>query len=288
MKSLNTAWNHIRRSPYQALAAIMIMMLTFLAITVFSFVVIGSSEIISYFESKPQVTAFFNEEATQPEIDTLIASLKQSTKVGEVKFVSKEQAFQIYREQNKNDPLLLDLVTEDILPASVEISTKRIEDLPEFNQQLKSSAIVSEVVFQKDVIATLTQWTNAARRIGIAVIILLALVSVFIMATIIGFKISNKRDEIEIMRLLSATKWYVRWPFIFEGMIYGIIGAFIGWAIATAGLIYATPYLKTFLGSIPLLPAPPVFLLSLLGVELIIAIILGAYASFLAVLRYLK
>jgi cell division transport system permease protein len=288
MKSLRTAWNHIRRSPYQALAAIMIMMLTFLAITVFSFIVIGSSEIISYFESKPQVTAFFKEEATQPEIDTLIASLKESTKVGEVKFVSKEQAFQIYREQNKNDPLLLDLVTEDILPASVEISTKRIEDLPEFNEKLKSSTIVSEVVFQKDVIATLTQWTTAARRVGIAIIILLALVSVFIMATIIGFKISNKRDEIEIMRLLSATKWYVRWPFIFEGVIYGLIGAFLGWAIATAGLIYATPYLKSFLGSIPVLPAPPIFLLGLLGVELLIAILLGAYASFLAVLRYLK
>lgn len=288
MKSLKTAWNHIRRSPYQALAAIMIMMLTFLAITAFSFVVIGSTEIISYFESKPQVTAFFKEEATQPEIDTLIAGLKESAKVGEVKFVSKEQAFQIYTEQNKGDPLLLDLVTEDILPASVEVSTKKIEDLPEFNEKLKSSTIVSEVVFQKDVIATLTQWTTAIRRIGIAIIILLALVSVFIMATIIGFKISNKREEIEIMRLLSATKWYVRWPFIFEGMIYGIVGAFLGWALATAGLLYATPYLKTFLGSIPLLPAPPLFLLGLLGVELLIAIILGAYASFLAVLRYLK
>ena len=288
MKSLTTAWNHIRRSPYQALAAIMIMMLTFLAITVFSFIVIGSSEIISYFESKPQVTAFFKEEATPTEITTLIDKLKQSSKVGEVKFVSKEKAFQIYKEQNKNDPLLLDLVTEDILPASVEISTKKIEDLPEFNQKLKSSSIVSEVVFQKDVIATLTQWTTATRRVGITIIVLLALVSVFIMATIIGFKISNKRDEIEIMRLLSATKWYVRWPFIFEGIIYGVVGAFIGWAIATGGLIYVTPYLKTFLGSIPLLPAPPLFLLALLGVEVLIAIVLGAYASFLAVLRYLK
>lgn len=288
MKSLTTAWNHIRRTPYQALAAIMIMMLTFLAITVFSFIVIGSSEIISYFESKPQVTAFFKEEATPEEITTLIATLKQSSKVGEVKFVSKQKAFQIYKEQNKNDPLLLDLVTEDILPASVEISTKRIEDLPEFNQKLKASSIVSEVVFQKDVIETLTQWTTATRRVGITIIVLLALVSVFIMATIIGFKISNKRDEIEIMRLLSATKWYVRWPFIFEGMIYGILGAFIGWLIATGGLIYVTPYLKTFLGSIPLLPAPPLFLLALLGVEVLIAIVLGAYASFLAVLRYLK
>lgn len=288
MKSITTAWNHIRRSPYQALAAIMIMMLTFLAITVFSFIVIGSSEIISYFESKPQVTAFFEEQATQPEIDGLIESLKGSSKVADIKFVSKEQAFKIYKEQNKGDPLLLDLVTEDILPASIEISTKKIEDLPEFNEKLKSSSIISEVVFQKDVIATLTQWTTAVRRVGIAVIILLSLVSVFIMATIIGFKISNKRDEIEIMRLLSATKWYVRWPFIYEGIMYGVVGAFLGWALASAGLLYATPYLKTFLGAIPILPAPPLFFLGLLGVEILIAIVLGAYASFLAVLRYLK
>lgn len=288
MKSFRTTWNHIRRSPYQALAAIMIMMLTFLAISVFSMLTIGSSKIITYFESKPQVTAFFKNDAKQADIDVLTKSMKQSEEVASVTFVSKQDALKIYREQNKNDPLLLDLVTSDILPASLEVSANKIEDLSPIAQTLKNSPIVSEVIFQKDIVHTLTAWTTAIRRIGIGVIIVLSIVSVFIMATIIGFKISQKRDEIEIMRLLSATNWYIRWPFLLEGILYGIIGAFFGWLIASAGLIYVTPYLRSFLGAIPLLPVPMIFLFGLLVAEFIVAIILGSLSSFLAVLRYLK
>ena len=288
MRTVKTSWKHIRRSPYQALAAIFIMMLTFLALSVFSFIIIGSSKIIDYFESKPQVTAFFKEEATQENIAALQEQIRATGKVADLRFVSKKEALEIYREQNRNDPLLLELVTEDILPASLEISTVNIEDLASISETLQASPYVSEVIFQRDVVAQLTRWTDAVRKIGIVIIILLSLVSVFIMATIIGFKISQKREEIEIMRLLSATKWYVRWPFIVEGMFYGIIGAIIGWLIASAGLLYATPYLRSFLGSIPLLPVSYLFLLGLLAAELLVAIILGAYASFLAVLRYLK
>jgi len=288
MKSFKTTWTHVRRSPYQALAAIMIMTLTFLAISLFSMVTIGSSRVIEYFESKPQVTAFFRNEAKPQEISSLSESMKQSEKVGDVKYVSKEEALKIYRQQNKSDPLLLDLVTADILPASLEVSANRIEDLSPIATTLKSSPIVSEVIFQKDVVQTLTSWTTAIRRIGVGVIIVLSVVSVFIMATIIGFKISQKREEIEIMRLLSATNWYIRWPFLLEGILYGIIGAFFGWLISSVGLLYVTPYLQSFLGPIPLLPVPLVFLLGLLGAELIVAIVLGSLSSFLAVLRYLK
>jgi len=264
------------------------MMLTFLALSVFAFVIIGSSKIISYFESKPQVTAFFKEEAKPENIKVLEEQVKATGKVAEVKYVSKKEALAIYKQQNKDDPLLLELVTEDILPASLEISTVKIEDLSPISETLKGSPYVSEVIFQRDVVSQLTKWTDAIRKIGIVIIILLSLVSVFIMATIIGFKISQKREEIEIMRLLSATKWYVRWPFIIEGIFYGVIGAIIGWMIASVGLLYATPYLQSFLGSIPLLPVSFLFLFALLGVELLIAITLGSYASFLAVLRYLK
>lgn len=288
MKSLRTTWNHVRRSPYQALAAILIMTVTFLAISVFSMVTIGSSRVIEYFESKPQVTAFFKNDASDQEIKSLANSMEQSEKVGGIKFVSKEDALKIYRQQNKSDPLLLDLVTADILPASLEVSANRIEDLSPIATTLKSSPIVSEVIFQKDVVQTLTSWTTAIRRIGVGVIVVLSVVSVFIMATIIGFKISQKREEIEIMRLLSATNWYIRWPFLLEGIFYGVIGAFFGWLISSVGLLYVTPYLQSFLGPIPLLPVPLVFLLGLLAAEVIVAIILGSLSSFLAVLRYLK
>lgn len=288
MKFFTTAWHNIRRSPYQALAAILIMTLTFLVVSFFSFLIVGSSRIISFFESKPQVTAFFKDEAKQEDINILENELNSTEKIASMKFVSKDEALTIYREQNKSDPLLLDLVTADILPASLEISTKDIGDMGGISEMLKRSEIVQEVIFQKDVVSTLVNWTTAARSIGVGLIAVLSLVSVFIIVTIIGIKISQKREDIEIMRLIGASGWYVRWPFLIEGMFYGVIGAAIAWIIASGALLYATPFLSAFLKGIPIFPIPLVFFLGLLGAEFVLAILLGFLSSFLAVLRYLK
>jgi cell division transport system permease protein len=288
MKTVKTSWKQIRRTPYQALTAVFVMILTFLSITVFSFIVFGSSVVIDYFESKPQVTAFFTDEATREDIAGVEESLRQTGKVSRMRYVSKKEALEIYKEQNKNDPLLLDLVTEDILPASLEISTEQIEDLASVSDALKDSPHISEVVYQKDIVATLGKWTNAVRIIGTSVIVVLAMVSIFIMMMVIGFKVSQKREEIEIMKLLSASNWYIRWPFMLEGIFYGAIGTLTGWLVASIGLIYATPYLQTFLKGIPLLPVSPTFLIGLLLAELLIAIGLGIIASYFAVLRFLK
>ncbi|HUD09610.1 MAG TPA: permease-like cell division protein FtsX [Patescibacteria group bacterium] len=288
MSFAKTAWKNIRRSPYQALAAILIMTLTFLAISFFTFLLVGSSKVINYFESKPQVTAFFKNEAKQSDINQLENQLQATGKIASIKFVSKDEALKIYREQNKNDPLLLDLVTADVLPSSFEISTVKIEDMASISNTLNKSVLVSDVIYQKDVVSTLTSWTGAIRKIGIVLVVLLSLVSIFIMATIIGIKISQKKEDIEIMKLIGATNWYIRWPFLTEGILYGIIGAVVGWTIATIGLLYATPFLESFLKGIPVLPASYLDLLALLGLEIVFAVFLGAISSFLAVLRYSK
>jgi len=288
MKFLSTARRNIRRSPYQALAAILIMTLTFLVVSFFTFLLVGSSKIVNFFESKPQVTAFFKNDAPQADINSLENQLSQSGKVASIKYLSKEDALNIYRQQNKDDPLLLELVTADVLPASFEISAIQIEDLGGISDMLKKSPIVSEVIYQKDVVSALTSWTNAIRKIGIALIVLFSLVSIFIMVTIIGIKISQKKEDIEIMRLIGATNWYIRGPFIIEGIFYGVIGALIGWSISTATLLYATPFLESFLKGIPIIPVPAMDLLMLLGLELLLATLLGVISSFLAVLRYLK
>lgn len=288
MSFVKTTNQNIRRSPYQAIAAILVMTLTFLVVSFFVFLIAGSSKIVSYFESKPQVTAFFKNEAKQSDIDALQNQVREDSKVSSVRFVSKKEALAIYKEQNKNDPLLLDLVTADILPSSLEISTYKIEDLSSVSETLKSSSIVSEVIFQKDVVSALTAWTSALRQIGIVAILILSFVSILIILTIVGIKISQKRTDIHIMRLIGATDWYIRWPFIFEGMFYGVVGAVIAWVLASVSIWAATPFLSSFLRGIPILPVPILFLLGLLGGQILLAILLGGVASYLAVLRYLK
>lgn len=288
MKFFTTARRNIRRSPYQAFAAVLVMTLTFLVVSFFTFLIVGSSQVINFFESKPQVTAFFKDEAKQENISALQDQINSTGKVASMKFVSKDEALRIYKEQNKNDPLLLDLVTADILPASLEISTFKIGDLSVISDELKNSSAVQEVVFQKDIVSTLTRWTSAARGIGIGLIAVLSVVSIFIIITIIGIKISRKREDIEIMRLIGASSWYVRWPFLIEGMIYAVVGAFVAWLISSSVLVYSTPFLESFLRGIPIFPVPLAFYGILLGVELLLALFLGFFASYIAVLRYLK
>lgn len=283
-----TAYHHIRRSPYQAFAAILIMMVTFFAVSVFTFLILGSSTVISYFESIPRVTAFFKNDAKQADIDALKVQLLNSDKIESIKFVSKQDALNIYKEQHKSDPLLLDLVSADILPASFEISTKQLSDLPDVSSSLKSSAIVDTVTYYQDVVPKLLSWTHAIREIGITLVVVLSVVSILIMTIIIGLKVAQKKEEIEIMRLIGATKLYISAPFLLEGIYYGIVGALIGSGVAIGALIYATPMLTEFLKGIPLFPIPPIFFAELLGAEVLLGMLLGVISSWLAVNRYIK
>lgn len=288
MSLVNTTWKHVRRSPYQSIAAILVVTQTFFVASIFAFFVIGSSQVIAFLETQPRVTAFFQNEAKQEDIDALSAKIKTTGKVSSTKFVSKEEALKIYEAQNKDEPILLEFVTADILPASLEVSTYRIQDLSDIYRMLTNSSVVERVIYQKDLVANLTAWTNALRTIGIVLIVAFGINSLLILVIVIGIKISQKKTEIEIMRLLGATSWYVRWPFVFEGVLYGIGGALVGWGISSVILWQATPFLQNFLGEISVLPFSPIILLEILGAELLLGILLGACSSFLAVLRYLK
>jgi len=283
-----TTWSHIRRSPYQALAATLIMFLTFFMATIFVLTAGGFQVVLRYFETRPQVTAFLKDETTLLQVDTIKAKLAQTGKVRETKYISKEEALNIYREQNKNDPLLLEMVTANILPASLEVSAKELSFLPEIAQILKSEPGVEEVIFQEDVVQALHNWTSTLRKVGVGLIGALGLVSVLIVLVIIGMKITLKKEEIEILQLIGASPWYIRAPFIFEGMFYGVVGAIFAWGVGYLLLLYATPFLVKFLSGIPILPVPFIFMLSLLGVEILVGILIGALGSLLAVKRYLK
>lgn len=285
---LNTVAKYIRRSPYQALAATLIMSLTFFAITVFGILTIFSIRFIAYFESRPQLTVFFEDAATAKDIKELEDSLAATGKTSSIVYVSKEDALKIYREQNKGDPILLDLVTSDILPASIEVQALAAQDLAELAEIVKKNDKVEEVVFQKDIVDTLVAWTNGLRKLGLFIIAVLVTVSILVVITIIGIKITIRREEIETMKLLGASNWFIRVPFLLEGAFYGFIGSVIGATAAIGLFYYFSPSLESFLRGVAIFPIAPTMMLELLGIEVIIACFLGAFASYLAVLRYLK
>lgn len=289
MNFINLARRNIRRTPYQALAALMVMFLTFLALSGFLLLATGSQQILHYYESKPQAIAFFKDGTTLNDVKAIQNSLEQTGKVTTFKYVSKDEALQIYRERNKANPMLLELVTANILPASLEISAKTPEDLKPISEIVKKEPVVEEVVFPEDVVASLTSATRLIRVVGGSVVSFLIAFSTLITVMIIGFKIRIKRDEIETMKLLGASNWFIRMPFIFEGIFYATTGAFLGWLGSFMILWYFEPLLSSSLGEVTssIFPVPIVIMLLFLFSNLFVAAIIGALGSFIAVRRYL-
>lgn len=224
MGAYTTAKKHIRRSPYQAFSAVVIMFLTLLLSGMFSLVIATSALVLRHFESKPQITVFFTDDVDARNVQQLIDDLSSSEKTAQVTYVSKEEALAIYQEQNQDDPLLLEMVTADILPASLEVSATDPKDLASLEEIVRDVDGVEEVVYQKDIVDQLIAWTNAIRLIGSVLVVLLSVVSIFTIMTIVSLKIALKKDEIEILTLVGASPWYVRYPFLIEGGMYGVIG----------------------------------------------------------------
>lgn len=297
MRLLPTTWKHIRRSPYQAIAAILTLFLTFLLGGTVFLTSTASVFVLGFFESKPQITVFFADKATKDDADALTRTLQSTGKVASVKYISKEDALAIYREQNKSDPLLLEMVTADILPASLEVSATDPKYLVDLEPTIRAASGVEEVVFQKDIVDTLLAWTNAIRVVGTVVAGILALDSLLIIMTVIGMKIAIRREEIDILRLVGASPWYIRMPFILEGGMYGVVGSFVSWAIITGLILWLRPMIIGFLGMIPTISlvlsssTSTPFLLAdggFLAGMVIVGFLLGSIGSLIALGRYLK
>ena len=292
MKSLprlaKTTSQRIVRNPQQAFAAIFVMFLTFFSLAGFVLIFAGSNTLLSYFESRPQVTAFFKDDTKVEQIDDLKSSLNETGKISKLKYISKEEALAIYKERNKNEPILLEFVTADILPSSLEVSATDVKDLSSIAEILKNEQSVEEVVFQKDIVDTLIAWTSTIRTAGAGLVIFLLVTSFFITLIVIGLNISIHKEEIEIMRLVGATKWYIRTPFIFEGVFYGVTSAILATTAVWGALLWFSPVLQKIFAGIPLFPVPTKIFFLLLAGEMLIGILIGITGAYIATRRYLK
>jgi cell division transport system permease protein len=294
-------WQRFRRTPYQSFATLIMMFVSLTVTGIFLVLVAGSTGILSYFESKPQLTIFLKDGKDKVSVDQLVESLRVTGKLASTQYVSKEQALAIYREQNKNDPLLLEMVTADILPASLDVSATQPQFLSELADTARKDPLVDEIVFQKDVVDTLISWTSTIRRVGIILVGFLLSSTCFILLTGIGMRIAYRRDEIEILRLVGATSWYIKRPFVTEGLAYGFVGALMATCVVSGVFLYLQPYLTSFLRGIPTLVLfhistftmniwPPSLLAFLLLWVLITVcgLVIGLLGSLIAVSRFMR
>lgn len=142
----------IRRTPYQSLAVFSSLFLTLFLSLLLVFCLNFLYGLLGYVESRPQVTIYFQNETSEPSILKVKNELEKSGKVESVKYMSKNDAYALYKQLNKDNPLLLEMVTADILPASLEIFAKKPSYLPEIASYLNNVTGKDEVNFQKNVV----------------------------------------------------------------------------------------------------------------------------------------
>ena len=240
----------IRRAPYQSFAAFLMLFMSLLMATALLFSIGSLYGLLGYVETRPQVTVYFQSNASESEIGKIRQELIDSGKTLSVKYVSQTDAFKTYKELNKDNPLLLEMVTADILPSSLEINAKKPVYLPQIAEFLQKKAGVNEVVFQKIIIDRLVQLTALIKTISLTFFIFLTITTMIILFTITHFKVALRKDEIELLRLLGASNNFIRWPFFQESLIFAFFSATSAFLFFIGLFFYFSPFINGYLRGI--------------------------------------
>jgi cell division transport system permease protein len=289
MTPLKSAWHHIRRSPFQSLIAIIVMTISFFSLAFFVVVSQGMASVLNYFETKPEITIFLKDGLDSSTVADLQKELSDYPNIREIKFISKDQALAIYKEQNKNNPMLTEMVTSSILPASFEVSVSDPKILEQISQDFSAKTNqVDEIIYQKDIIKSLLSWTDFIRKAGISIVAFTTAITFLIIFVIIGMKITNRKDEINVSRLLGASNFYVKRPFLIEGIIYGLTGSFLGLLITYSLLAYFYQRINLFFSPVPFVSTDLRFYAIFLAFSLLLGTLIGFLASWIGVKRYIR
>jgi cell division transport system permease protein len=294
------AVNFVRNASL-AIAAMAVMVVT-LTIVLFSLITNATfTNTIGQITDKIDVSVYLVDDIKTPQKDKLIADLRGLDNVKSVKYLSKDDALKRYISQNAGNQDLLAAINEtsNPLPATVLIKPRdlnKIQDIKNFLTRPEiakmQSAEPSYSGDRKEAIDKITHATNILQRVGIVAVILFTVISALIIFNTIQMAIFNRRDEIQIMRLLGAGTWYIRGPFVVESVIYGILSAIISILIMHAAFVASSGALQaSSLGLLDIQYASDFFrqhFLGLLTLQILVGIVIGAASSVIATRRYLK
>lgn len=296
---MNDILTSLRRTPYQTFAAFSVLFITLLLSGLLFISLTFIQGLLNYVETRPRVIVYFQIKAEESEITAVRDTIEKTGKASEIKYVSKDEAYDIYKQFTKNDPLLLEMTSADILPASIEIDAKQPEDLPALAALVKNQPGVDEVQFQKDIVDNLLSLTNKIRQTTLIFFGYLMFMSIIVLTTTTSFKIALKKDEISLLNLLGATKFYIRKPFIQESIFLGLIATAAATLVIIGLLLTLNTVLQSYFSGIPGLtismfgmplqvwPFNVVLALMTLLVTTIFSLLITLIASLTATNRYL-
>jgi len=276
-----------RRSTLMSMATILSITTILIIVGVFLLISINSSLFLKNIESQLEIIVYLEDNISQAEINNLKSNIASIDGIKEVKFVSKEEAYQRLLKDLGEQKDILSAIEKNPLPASLEIQVKDPKVIEQIANRIAEFKKVEEVEYGREIAEKLLNFTYVFRRAGMLVLALLVFASILIISNIIKITVYARRNEIEIMSLSGATSWFIKWPFIIEGFLQGFISSLFSIIILYNFYIFAVdkvhqaiPFLPLVMDNMDLLP---------IGIAIVLlGSLVGILGSMFSVGKYLN
>jgi len=255
-----------------------------------------ASQIVASLQEKIDISAYFTPDATEDQILQLKSDLQSLGEVASIAYISREQALADFKERHAQDQLIQESLAQldfNPLAASLNIKAKdsaQYASIVQFLENNKFRSIIDKIDFyeNKGVIERIQKISGGIRDWGLAATLILAVIAVLVTFNTIRLTIFNQKQEIEIMRLVGASNWHIRGPYLVEGGLYGLFAALAALAIFYPVVFFVSDKISSFAPDINLSSyffggIAQIFLL-----VIFLGIFLGVTSSFIAIRKHLK
>lgn len=285
---IKEVYTSFKRNIWMTLASIFTVVLSLFILGFFSIVILNLNKMADTLESQVQISVYLKDDLSQEEIDETKETLSKIEGLQDIKFTTREKAMEKFKERLGDQQFLLDALDDtNPLPDSFSLTVTSPQQVKTIADTVVALDSVESASYSQDIINHLFNLTHLIRLIGVALIILLTGAAIFIISNTIRLTVFARRKEIAIMKYVGATDWFIRWPFLLEGICLGFIGG--GLATIFLYIVYnqVTQEIYEAMAFFPLIPQHP--FIDYISLAILVAgIIIGALGSTISLKRFLK
>lgn len=285
---IKEVYTSFKRNIWMTLASIFTVVLSLFILGFFSIVILNLNKMADTLESQVQISVYLKDDLSQEEVDETKETLSKIEGLEDIKFTTREEAMKNFKERLGDQQFLLDALDDtNPLPDSFSLTVTSPQQVKTIADTAAALDSVESASYSQDIINHLFNLTHLIRLIGVALIILLTGAAIFIISNTIRLTVFARRKEIAIMKYVGATDWFIRWPFLLEGICLGFIGG--GLATIFLYIVYnqVTQEIYEAMAFFPLIPQHP--FIDYISLAILVAgIIIGALGSTISLKRFLK
>ena len=278
----------LKRNSWMSFASIGTVAVSLFVLGMFLILVVNMNRMTDSLESQVEISVYVKDEVNEAGVRTLEERITAMQGIESVKFVDREKAMERFRDRLGDQQFLLDaLGDKNPLPNSFEVRVVRPDMVRTAAEAIAELPGVETAKYGQDVVEHLFDITRLVRLFGLALMFVLALATLFIISNTIRLTVFARRKEVAIMKYVGATDWFIRWPFLLEGVVLGCLGGIVA-ALVLRGVyrIIAAKIYDT-LAFFPLIPENP-FLHYVTAAILVCGMLIGALGSTISLKKFLK